>query len=322
MFTRLAGLVCLLWLVSNGYAQSMHRVLISTHDTSGVWCSADSLQIALSHWFTDTIITRLGTIPDSLDRYDAIFTELREDVGEDSAMQLRRFDLLTRYLQHGGRVYFDCRNVFGMNVSIYPTLDSILGVIQPIIFQTDLGDIYEIDGVTGAFTEGLHISRKAKQLGSGPSGPIFISRNAKSVLTVHGVLGGGTSVAWNRDTLGARIILDLPTVRESYDQFMGRVICNYFGLCEPLAVQAPVSSETSSITYGSSGHVLITRISALSEAQHICVYSILGNKVFAQSLRPDQTEVGLPASLPNGAYVAVVLDALGHQLFAKPFVKY
>jgi hypothetical protein len=98
--------------------------------------------------------------------------------------------------------------------------------------QDHLG-VDRIRGVNGTIGEGIDLTVE---------NPVFLDTTL-SITGLPPILftsgSRNMSIAFARDTSTMKIMFHLPVVRDHYNNFIGRVACNYFGLCTPLILDVP-----------------------------------------------------------------------------------
>jgi hypothetical protein len=284
----LIGLFCFMFYDAMGQAHG--RILVVPNATSGFGQkSMDSLPSFLSLYYKGEIVVRTELI-DSLESFDAVFIGRTSSAKQDS--------FLIEYLRNGGNLYME-----GWGVGETPEFDSLIGVSELFFHHTYIR-INTVRGVPGSFTEGIKQSVYHKDpLEYDAGGGLGVVGECDPVLDGIGTLGN--TVAWQYDTLNYKVVLHWHLVSEHYREFLGRVICNYFGLCEPLNVKEPDDHITDvPISYDLINNRLL--IHNADKFSTIELYNTLGVKFFE---RRSSTDIKLPASLASGNYFVVARGA-------------
>jgi hypothetical protein len=233
-------------------------------------------------------ITSVNRLPVELSEFDAVFyaAVYSPNSLESSA--------LIDYLRQGGRFCYES--------GCFHTADAELNALLGVSFCARTLSMYNQDsiyGKAGSFAEGLYA-----RLGADPVQP-----NMSSALHVYGeseqILFGGAS-AFRFEREGYKVVMHWPENTEVYDAFLGRVACNYFGLCEALPLTA-VKSRTanSNLRFDFLSQQLLV---AEPEAANTSIRftNILGQGVGQRTIDP--TGRCSVAGMPPGMYYASPAD--------------
>jgi hypothetical protein len=310
MKALIIGLFCAALAIGDSYGQG--KILIIASDSSGF--SSDShtplgisrIQDALAKSYTAEVETKIGIFPDTLATYDAIFTDLYFYDGGDSLFIASELEKLTRYLSGDGKLYIQVtlHSAFYRKFawddpppySEYPPFREFVGLTQFGVAFSEIHGLENIEGIPGYFTDGLLYIRKTNPA----------EFNAPEILSLEGVTeilkAEDYPIGWQYEKEGAKVVWHWPIVEDHYDEFIGRVICNYFGLCEPLAVGKSNRSEKEfSVAYDPlSNNLIVENADGFST---LVIYNTLGIKVFESDI--SERTIELPNELAAGNYFVV-----------------
>jgi hypothetical protein len=226
-------------------------------------------------------------LPDSLENYDAIFTDLRFFEDDDSLFIAKELEKLSKYLVVVGKLYIELTGQttayrFSGNGSYpeYPPFQELVGAEYGIGSILIMG-IQRIYGVKGYFTEGMNYHWDGDPLEVNSSAQLFVSGDVTRIIETN----ASATLVWQHEKNNQKVIFHWPIVMEHYDEFIGRTICNYYGLCTPLAIPTARNDHSgfsiSSATYNSesteiSFHYELSNIEPLV----ISVFNVLGERIY------------------------------------------
>ena len=293
-------------------AFSQDKVLIVTRDSFGFPnkdLGLPAIQNALAHHYGGVVDTKFGVLPDTLTAYEAIFTDLSFLKNGDSIFIATALENLTNYTAGGGRLYIEVSlyTIFYRNFDTdnpayeeYPLFRDYVGVTQITTAAAEIHGIDTIRGVPGYFSDGLRYTRETNPLESNASA-LFLDGDITGVLRAEGYYWSG-HLGWQYEKQNAKVVWHWPIVPEHYDEFIGRVVCNYFGLCEPLDV-APAEISTSRISFDPISNSI--NVGNVSPNASVELYSVLGVRLL--HTQAGNGVVRVP-DLPRGSYFVVVRD--------------
>ena len=323
---QLSIIIVFFLLISNAQGQNRHRILIVSRDSNGFFRGEDTLRNAISHWYSDNIETHIGLLPDSLGKYDAIFTDLRFFDQDDTLLIADELKKLSQHLVSVGNLYVEVTVGITYKYGIaghhaydeYPQFKELTGVSDFGVGSSEIHGIKTIQGVSGYFTEGINIIRNTNPSEFNSSYMFFIHGDLSVILQ-----GDGRSLAWQHQKNNQKVVFHWPIVSEHYNEFIGRLVCNFFALCTPLIAEQPnIPQKKSRIIYDFLNHKVIYTCVEGEDIRHVFIYSILGSKVSEITIDIGSGEVAIPKSIPSGSYIVVLADAEEHQLLAQPIVIY
>jgi hypothetical protein len=232
-------------------------------------------------------------------------TELSEALEYEAVMMIKPFgtdvwldvpqqEILIEYINAGGHFYvegFMFRN-FGIDDPMNPLWDT-LGLTGDAMASSSL-NVDSVFGVTGTFAEGISVKQ--------PYDPT--REDALSGYLVQGSLSGvlGISatylneIAWESMTKPGQAIFLWPIATGYYDEFIARVVCTYFQLCE-LDVKAD-SPEQPRLRY-----LPATSEIVLPEQGRVVIRDLLGRILFDAG--PTDDRVRVPLGLPRGTLLVM-----------------
>jgi len=301
----LTSLFSIAMLTSSAHSQG--KILISSRDSSKQtfrWSGMGILQNALSLHYHGLVEVRFGAFPDSLEQYDAIFTDMRFYETDPRSFTYGELEKLSNYLDKVGKLYIEINNnSLGIwYMYDYPAFYERIGYLGNVPGDIAPQGISEINGVQGFFTEGLHITRTADS--ADVRSQVGVIGDVSTVLVANTT--PPVNLAMQHDKENRKVVYHWPLVLEHYNEFLGRVICNYFGLCEPLAVSRSNQSETElSVAYDPVSNKLI--VENAGRFSTLALYNTLGVKVFESNIFERMVE--LPNELPAGNYFVVAAGA-------------
>ncbi|HEY6172296.1 MAG TPA: hypothetical protein VIX80_08570 [Candidatus Kapabacteria bacterium] len=326
-------IACLLVLFSlSAYAQTKGKVLVISRDSSSESFrrGITSIQNALSIHYKGQIETQFGVFPDSLEKYDAIFTDLRFFQGADNgSFIVNELEKLSEYLLTVGKLYIEISDntIYQWGQNIYEEHQQFRELTGSIRFMPTAGQImgmYNIWGDSATFSEGLHVKRNSNPL-EDLGGYMGVSgEELDPVLSTDGTYG--VEMAWKHEKNNQKVVFHDPIVIEHYNTFLGYVACNYFNLCTPLSVEnasVPSSFRVTNPSYiRDRNELLFTYQSPAVTKFDISVYNVLGERVYYSydndaSSTSGEMRIRLNSGLTSGGYFLVVESREG--VARKPF---
>jgi hypothetical protein len=227
-------LFLILFSASSALAQPSKVLVFAVDSTCYHLACIDSLSDAIHKRYSGEILKRFGSFPDSLDSFDAIFL-----IGlyRDDSTILKKLILLRSYLNHGGHLYFESTQFF------FP-MDTIFSNMIGVTSQTNYdiaSDIGSVQGKDGFFTQGMNfiINRPLKE---DHLSDLLLTGPCELVLT-------GTE-AFQFQTNSYKVVFYRHFLDETYKDFIGRVTCDYFGLCASSVREKPAQrNATTTLVY-------------------------------------------------------------------------
>jgi hypothetical protein len=205
---------------SSALAQSAKVLVYSQDSTCYHLACLDSLTDAISKHYTGKIVSQAGSFPTTLDSFDAVF--LIGLYNSDSAIS-RKLLTIRNYLNHGGFLYFESLQFYFSDT----VFSNMIGVNSQA--NLDLAsDITSVVGRDGYFTQGMNYTIN-RLLQKDHSDILKLTGPCEWVLT-------GTE-AFQYQSGSYKVVFYRHLLDETYKDFIGHVICNYFGLCAPLSVK-------------------------------------------------------------------------------------
>lgn len=315
------GLFCLALGIDDGLCQG--KVLVVTRDThcfiqqysySSVTNNLANLKSALEKHYQGEVVIHFGLLPDSLAQYDAIFTDLRFSDDDDSATIKNEIEKLSHFLLSKGRLYIEL-SLYTLHQSKFDSgFYALAGVNDIAGASMSITGISQVNGVGGSFTHGLHYTRSTNPTEENALSILMLNGDLLTVLTADG-LSYDPILAWQHEKENRKVVWHWPIVQEHYEEFLGRVICNYFGLCEPLGVEEREQSEGAfSVAYDPTSNRLI--LQNVDEFSTLEMYNLLGVKLFERKI--SERVIELPHGLLSGNYFVVVRGT--NKVIAKPVI--
>jgi hypothetical protein len=277
----------LLLLCTYVFAQQKGRILVSATESSEYHLfDRDSLEDALKQYYPGEIVTQYGPLPDTLNSFDAVYLMGLYGHGSDE----RTFTLLKGFLDQGGLLYFESNKFFYWEDSVFSYM---IGTTSQVNFLS-ASDIDTVYGSDGYFTAGLRY-------------PIYnrkLFNDSPDILVLEGpreqVLYGAEAFQYQTDKY--KVVFHRHLLDVYYKEFIGRVACNYFGLCEPLLVgKSNKSGIEFTVAYDPfSDKLIIEHADGLST---LAIYNTLGVKLFEKNIF--ERTIEMPDELPAGNYFMV-----------------
>ena len=209
---------------SSALAQSA-KVLVCA---PGNLAAAKTTDSALAKFYAGSIDVS-DTITEAINNYEAVFLKLNNPITQESE------SILESFLHSNKKLYIEYEP--GLFIGNPPDSNGFWRYIGVTGFAMDelFSSIQFVLGIKGTFTEGLMIQNPKWNPVDQPFGGIWgLSGNIKLVLSSTPDHFG---LAYTYETDSFKVVLHWPAIPDYYDVFLGRVICNYFGLCAPLYVK-------------------------------------------------------------------------------------
>lgn len=157
----LIGLFCCILCLPSSFAQG--KVLIITRDTNGFKYSYPQrfesslplLQAALQKHYQGNVVTHLGLLPDSLEEFDAVFTDLRFFEEDDSMLVASETKKISTYMQTKGNLYIEVSDFSTRQFPTDSTFYMLVGLPKFSYASQVLKGVEEVVGIEGQFTDGL-----------------------------------------------------------------------------------------------------------------------------------------------------------------------
>ena len=288
-------------------AQTKGKILVTC---PGISTAVDSMCDAIKPHFHGEVVKHIGTLPDSLSSFDAVFIV---DVDQGLSENLRTFSLLRNFLQQGGNLFFESQHFFFQEDT---TFSQMMGVNKQMNAQM-ASDIDTIFGRDGYFTEGLSWSVQRKLFTDHPD-ILYITGPAEQVLY--------SCEAYQHQTDNYKVVFHRHFLDLYYKTFIGYVACNYFNLCTPLSVgnaSAPNSFQITNPVYTRDRNELLFTYESPSVTKlDVSVYNILGERVYYSydndaNSTSGEMRIRLNSGLASGGYFLVVKTREG--IAWKPF---
>jgi len=213
---------------SSALAQSA-KVLVCA---PGNLTAAKSTDSVLAKFYTDSIDVS-DTITEAINNYEAVFTIL----SWGHPLTLQDASYLKLYLRSNKKLYVEYYpGLLGENEL---HLDSngfwhFVGIDDVGIDAVNFG-IQSVSGIAGTFTEGMDVKNRSYEPTDDNFGTWILAGKVKPVLRPAPDPSIDIAVTYETDSF--KVVLHLPTIPDYYTEFLGRVMCNYFGLCAPLSVK-------------------------------------------------------------------------------------
>jgi hypothetical protein len=302
-------LIGLLWSIistSTGFAQG--KILIVSRDSAFCflpWHQSSllpKLQSAFTRHYKGEVTTHFGLLPDSLNTYDAIFIDLWFYGDDDSALVSEELTKLSTFLLEKGKLYIEISSSSGLRQDELPdtTFLRLTGLSEVYSAAAVITGVDGVQGVQSKFTEPIDYHIQTNPTVENAPEILFLEGELDSVL----IAGSHYDpvIAWQHEKENRKIIWHWPIVSDHYEEFIARVVCNYFGLCEPLAVGKPNRSPKEfSIAYDPVSCKLI--VENADGFSTLAIYNTLGVKVFESDI--SERTIELPNELPAGNYFVV-----------------
>ena len=297
MKLALCIVVCALTLTAASVsAQTIHGKILVIGSTGD---PAEFLKKAIVDTYYSGSIDSAQSLPSDFSQYDAVclvLTKFQFTPLLDSASSLR----LVEYLARGGKLYAEASGLLTPDPRGISHPEDSLWHLANLESESEdaVYDYYaSILGVDSEFTSGINISEGRY----GASQPGTYRPRGAIIPVLYGYETDFSSLAdvfaWIPTDTALRIVMHHPisAMQEYYSVFFHRVLCNYFGLCEPVVVpKRGVETEQA--------NVFVTN--TMQE-----VYNVLGVKVAGK----EET-----SSLPNGQYFVRVVK--GKHVTIRPIV--
>jgi hypothetical protein len=266
---------------------------------------SDSLVATIQRCYAGKIEVT-DTLPPVLDDYNAVFLSIPYHPitkSEDS--------ILRKYLKNNKKLYieydFQSFDTWGYDTT---TFWYYLGKCDPAVASIGIW-IKDVKGVKGTFAEGINIPNSHYD----QVNPTVASDLILGGATLQKTLESNMSSIYETDSF--KVVLHWPAILDHYPEFVGRVICNYFGLC---TLSAPDKTNASSfICSPNPTRESVTVNYSLSESTPIemKVYYSLGSIVGEyQSQQPIEGKGSFMikfsnSKLSSGIYLATIRTTSG-----------
>jgi hypothetical protein len=247
-------------------------------------------------------------MPDTLEQYDAIFTDLRFFKGiDDSFFIAKELQKLSNFLIAKGKLYIEiAQNTiyeWGPKIySEYPLFRDLSGSIEFTAWALSVQTPDKIIGVKGSFTEEINLLRNNEEWQL--VGYMGVDGTDLGIILKTNTIN---DLAWGYEKENRKVVYHDPFVTEHYALFLDMVICNYFELCQPLAVEPTTDITAPSLTYAiETREIKYQNATSSHRPITISVYNLLGAKVF--EAKADGNTLVLPESLSAGCYIIKALE--------------
>jgi hypothetical protein len=240
------------------------------------------------------------TITDAILNYEAVFLILtRDTLTPTNTVTLKHF------LRSNNKLYVE----YGSFGRAFFRVDSnsfwhYIGIDGAGIDAVSFGIQY-VNGVAGTFAEDIHIeNKKYTPLDVSFGTWILLGGNVKRILSP--LPDPSIDIADTYETDSFKVVLHYPILEEYYyDAFLARVICNYFGLCAPLAVKPnQENTQTTFSLFPNPARDILHIQSNNTSLQSAELISASGSVISKFSLNPDQSIIDLQTlNLASGNYL-------------------
>ena len=306
------GLICLILGVNDAVSQG--RILITSRDSTyafAPWHQSSllpKLQSALTQHYKGEVTTHFGLLPDALNIYDAIFIDLQFYGGDDSVIVAKELAKLSGFLLEKGKVYIEISSSSLWHDLIDTSFLRLTGLLDMYSAAAVIKGIDHVQGVPSRFTAAIDYHIKTNPTVENAPEILFLEGELDTVLTAGGnfvpVLG------WQHEKENRKVIWHWPIVSDHYEEFIGRVVCDYFGLCDPLVVTRS-QTITCRISFDPMSNSI--NIENASPSASVELYSVLGVKLLNTQVGSGVVKV---PDLPRGSYFVVVRDGAGGAITA------
>ncbi len=224
------------------------------------------------------------SVPQDLSIYDAIFVT-------GSANSENR---LITYLEQGGKFYIECSELALMEPD---TLLRYLGV------RGGTAEIHRVHyravtGVPNEFTNGIDTDWAIQGVE-----PFYLDGSLTAVLVaVEDTFGIEDPIAWIPNDSSIHAVIYYAVGPSNYEEFLTRVLCDYFGLCTD-AVQARKPTPSTGLRIVSDGNRTWLNVEG-GEAGELDIENALGVRVFHCTTTRGGERIPVPNALPSGFYFA------------------
>ncbi|MFI5263129.1 MAG: T9SS type A sorting domain-containing protein [Candidatus Kapaibacterium sp.] len=191
--------------------------------------AAKTTDSSLQKYYTDSIDLS-DTITNGINNYEAVFLLLssQRPLSKEDENHLKGYlnSKKNLYIEYNPGSFHD----FHLDTNGFWGFVGLRGAVADNLFSS----IAFVLGIKGTFTEGLSIANPQFDPHFAPYGGIWkLYGSIKQVLTTTPDVFG---LAYTHETDSFKVVFHWPIIPDYYDAFLGRVICNYFGLCAPFSV--------------------------------------------------------------------------------------
>ena len=306
--------ICLgfLWSVPSN-AGGLHWKILVVHG-AGRQTQLDS---AVSRYYNGGIVEVewSSVIPSDLGSYDAVLISFPGLYDKYSPIPDSIQTGLISFVSGGGKLYLEDEDPW------YSAIDTTLwhyaGVTQFVLEATETY-FDSIKGVDSLFTHGLYYAYNRPFQPSSPDDLTFYPSNIPVLIGNAGY--GPEPVAWISADTSKKIVSQWLLTNSSnyYDAFIGRMLCDYFGLCAHLMqVNATMSDPNITLrTRESNGDLFLDYSSPSGTSGNITIIDILGRSVTNFVTYESTESIKIPENLHPGFYLALFQS--GEQSVAIP----
>lgn len=306
-------------------AQMKGKVLISCPDSTHYTYFINPLDSIIPLYYKGITEVKFGTLPDSLENYDAIFLSAFYNSDEDSLLTQETNKIL-HFLRNGGNIFIDLPFIGSALKldTLQQDIKDVLGIEDLFIASMFLYEVGHIYGIDSAFTKGLSIYRKTNPFDEASSSLLDLKGEITPILKAQG--SSLVNMAWAFTKDNHKSIVHWQIANNHLPRFIGLVLCNYFNLCTPLSVGndiAPNSFQITNPTYIRNRNELLFIYESPSVTKlDVSVYNILGERVYYSydndvSSTSGEMRIRLNSGLASGGYFLVAKSADG--VARKPF---
>jgi hypothetical protein len=306
MNVLIVGLIYLILGVNDAVSQG--RILVVSRDSTFCFLPwqqptlLPKLQAALTQHYKGEVTTHFGLLPDALNTYDAIFIDLRFYGGDDSVLVAKELAKLSTFLLEKGKLYIEISSSSSLRQNEVPDTFflRLTGLSEVYSASAVIMGVDRVQGVQSRFTAPIDYYIKTNPLVENAPEILFLEGELDTVL----IAGSNYApvIGWQHEGENRKVVWHWPIVSDHYEEFIGRVVCDYFGLCEPLKdVAVSEVNEAFSVEYDIAGRKI--SISGLQEYTQLALYTTLGVKLFERTIF--ELTVELPNELRAGNYFVV-----------------
>jgi hypothetical protein len=269
--------------------------------------AAKATDSVLAKFYFDPIDVS-DTITDAINNYEAVFLISKEGKSSSSDELL-----LKKYLQSNKKIYLE--NYFakldpndfspGSRKVDSTCLLYFIGLTSVGYDLVNFG-VHFVQGSIGAFTEGMNFENKNYSPLDDNFSSLYLYGNINRVLSPLPDPSIDIAVISKSDSFKA--VLHYPIIQDYYEEFLHRVICNYFGLCTQASVkQTETTAAKISLFPNPARDVLHIRSNTDNPGlQSVEIISETGTLISKFSLDPNENRFDFDLgnlNITNGNYI-------------------